>query len=151
MTGDFSRSPTQQSQGRRNIMNVQPDDPVAHHPSVSIDPVEQALSRLSHLSKERRKKAAVQLLHQFQLADRTEIAQETGMFPVNQKTRDLVMKVIVIAFVFIMTGSFLAMVLFDWLMIKTNTDLLFTLITTTGGFLAGLLVPSPGASKAGPS
>lgn len=57
-------------------------------------------------------------------------------------------RVIVIAFVFIMAGSFLALVLFDWLGIKANTDLLFTLITTTGGFLAGLLVPNPGSAKA---
>ena len=61
-------------------MNVQPDDPVAHRPSVSIDPVEEALSHLSHLSKERRKKAAIEFLNQFQLADRTEIAQETVSF-----------------------------------------------------------------------
>jgi len=115
---------------------------------MSIDPVEEALSHLSHLSKERRKKAALQLLNQLQLADRTEIAQETGVFSVNQKTRDFIMSVIVISFVFIMAGSFLSLVLFDWLGTKANTDLLFTLITTTGGFLAGLLVPSPGSSKA---
>jgi hypothetical protein len=57
-------------------------------------------------------------------------------------------RVIVIAFVFIMAGSFLALVLFDGLGIKTDTNLLFTLINATGGFLAGLLVPYPGSSKA---
>jgi len=36
-------------------------------------------------------------------------------------------------FLFIMVGSFLALVLFDWLGTKANTDLLFTLITTTRG------------------
>lgn len=130
-------------------MNNQLDNTIVlHPPDMSIDPVEEALSRLSHLSKERCKKAAIQLLNQLHLADRTEIAQETGVFSVNQKTRDLITRVIVIAFVLIMTGSFLALVLFDWLETKANTDLLFTLITTTGGFLAGLLVPSPGSSKA---
>src|SRR5258708_15064589 len=119
-------------------MNNQSDSTIAlRSPDMSIDPLEEALSRLSHLSKERRKKATLQLLNQLQLADRTEIAQETGVFSVNQKTRD-----------FIMAGSFLSLVLFDWLGTKANTDLLFTLITTTGGFLAGLLVPGPGSSKA---
>jgi uncharacterized membrane protein YbhN (UPF0104 family) len=130
-------------------MNNRPDNPVAlHPPDMSLDPVEEALSRLSHLSKEHRKNAAIRLLNQLRLADRTEIAQETGIFSVNQKTRDFIMRIIVIAFIFIMAGSFLALVLFDWLGTKPNTDLLFTLITTTGGFLAGLLVPSPGSSKA---
>jgi hypothetical protein len=130
-------------------MNNQPDNTIAlHPPDMSLDPVEEVLTRLSHLSKERRKKAAIQLLNQLHFADRTEIAQETGVFSVNQKTRDLITRVIVIAFVFIMAGSFLALVLFDWLGTKANTDLLFTLITTTGGFLAGLLVPSPGSAKA---
>jgi uncharacterized membrane protein YbhN (UPF0104 family) len=130
-------------------MNNQSDNTIALYPlDMSIDPVEEALSRLSHLSKERRKKAALQLLNQLQLADRTEIAQQTGVFSVNQKTRDFIMRIIVIAFIFIMAGSFLALVLFDWLGTKANTDLLFTLITTTGGFLAGLLVPGPGSSKA---
>ncbi len=123
-------------------MNNQSDNTIALHPlPMSIDPLEEALSHLSHLSKERRKKAALQLLNQLQLADRTEIAQETGVFSVNQKT---------ISFVFIMAGSFLSLVLFDWLGTKANTDLLFTLITTTGGFLAGVLVPGPGSSKANP-
>ncbi len=130
-------------------MNNQPDNTIALHPlPMSIDPVEEALSQLSHLSKERRKKVALQLLNQLHLTDRTEIARGTGVFSVNQKTRDLITRVIVIAFVFIMAGSFLALVLFDWLGTKANTDLLFTLITTTGGFLAGLLVPGPGSSKA---
>jgi hypothetical protein len=121
---------------------------VLNPPDISIDPVEEALSCLSHLSKERRKKAAIQLLNQLHLDDRTEIAQETGVFSVNQKTRHFIMRVIVIAFVFNMVGSFLALVLFDWLVTKANTDLLLTLTTTTGGFLAGLLVPSPGSAKA---
>ena len=130
-------------------MNNQTDNTIALHPlPMSIDPAEEALTCLFHLSKERRKKAAIQLLNQLHLADRTEIAQETGVFSVNQKTRDLVTRLIVIAFVFIMAGSFLALVLFDWLGTKANTDLLFTLITSIGGFLAGLLVPSPGSSKA---
>ena len=132
-------------------MNNQSDNTIALHPlPMSIDPLEEALSHLSHLSKERRKKAALQLLNQLQLADRTEIAQETGVFSVNQKTREFITRLIVIAFVFIMAGSFLALVLFDWLGTKANTDLLFTLITTTGGFLAGVLVPGPGSSKANP-
>ena len=132
-------------------MNNRPDDPaVLHLPDLSLDPVEEALSYLMHLSKERRKKAALQLLNQLPLADRTEIAHETGIFSVNQKTRDLIMKVIVIAFVFIMAGSFLALVLFDGLGIKTETNLLFTLINATAGFLAGLLDPNPGSSKANP-
>ena len=121
---------------------------VLNPPDISIDPVEEALSCLSHLSKERRKKAAIQLLNQLHLDDRTEIAQETGVFSVNQKTRHFIMRVIVIAFVFNMVGSFLALVLFDWLVTKANTDLLLTLTTTTGGFLVGLLVPSPGSAKA---
>lgn len=130
-------------------MNNQLDNTIVlHPPDMSIDPVEEALSRLSHLSKERRKKAALKLLNQLQLADRTEIAQETGIFSVNQKTRDFITRLIVIAFVFIMAGSFLTLMLFDWLGTKANTDLLFTLITSTGGFLAGLLVPSPGSTKA---
>ena len=121
---------------------------VLNPPDISIDPVEEALSCLSHLSKERRKKAAIQLLNQLHLDDRTEIAQETGVFSVNQKTRHFIVRVIVIAFVFNMVRSFLALVLFDWLVTKANTDLLLTLTTTTGGFLAGLLVPSPGSAKA---
>jgi hypothetical protein len=130
-------------------MNNQLDNTIIlHPPDMSIDPVEEALSRLSHLSKERRKKAAIQLLNQLQLADRTEIAQETGVFSVHQQTRDFITRVIVITFVFIMAGSFLALMLFDWQGTKANTDLLFTLITSTGGFLAGLLVPSPGSAKA---
>jgi hypothetical protein len=130
-------------------MNNQLDNTIAlHPPDLSIDPVEEALSRLSRLPKDRRKKAAIQLLNQLHLADRAEIAQETGIFTVNQKTRDFIMSVIVIAFIFIMAGSFLALVLFDWLGTKANTDLLFTLITSIGGFLAGLLVPGPGSSKA---
>jgi hypothetical protein len=130
-------------------MNNRPDDSaVLHLPDLSLDPVEEALSHLMHLSKERRKKAALQLLNQLPLTDKTEIAHETGIFSVNQKTKDLVMSVIVIAFVFIMAGSFLALVLFDGLGIKTETNLLFTLINATGGFLAGLLVPNPGSSKA---
>ncbi len=130
-------------------MTNQLDNTIAlHQPDMSIEPLEEALSRLSHLSKERRKKGALQLLNQLQLADRTEIAQETGIFSVNQKTREFITRLIVIAFVFIMAGSFLALVLFDWLGTKANTDLLFTLITSTGGFLAGLLVPSPGSAKA---
>ena len=129
-------------------MNNQSDNTIALHPlDMSLDPVEEVLTRLSPVSKERRKKAALQLLNQLRLAERTEIAQEAGVFSVNQKTRDLITRVIVIAFVFIMAGSFLALVLFDWLGTRVNTDLLFTLITTTGGFLAGLLVPSPGSSK----
>jgi hypothetical protein len=128
-------------------MNNQLDNTIIlHPPDMSIDPVEEALSRLSHLSKERRKKAAIQLLNQLQLADRTEIAQETGVFSVHQQTRDFITRVIVITFVFIMAGSFLALMLFDWQGTKANTDLLFTLITSTGGFLAGLLVPSPGSA-----
>jgi hypothetical protein len=44
-------------------MNNQPDDLAALHlPNLSLDPVEEALSHLTHLSKERRKKAALQLL-----------------------------------------------------------------------------------------
>jgi len=130
-------------------MNNQLDDPaVLHLPDLPLDPVEEALSHLMHLSKERRKKAALQVLNQLPHAERTEIAQETGIFSVNQKTKDLVMRVIVIAFVFIMAGSFLALVLFDGLLIKTETNLLFTLINATAGFLAGLLVPNPGSSKA---
>src|SRR5260221_7439108 len=130
-------------------MTTQTDNTIAVHPlPMSIDRVEEALTHLSHLSKEHRKKATLQLLNQLQLADRTEIAQETGVFSVDQKTRDFIMRVIVISFVFIMAGSFLALVLFDWLGTKANIDLLFTLITTTGGFLAGLLVPGPGSSKA---
>src|SRR5260370_25008184 len=58
-------------------MNNQSDSTIAlRSPDMSIDPLEEALSRLSHLSKERRKKATLQLLNQLQLADRTEIAQE---------------------------------------------------------------------------
>ncbi len=130
-------------------MNNRPNEPAALHlADLSIDPVEEALSHLMSLSKERRKKAALQLLDQLPLADRTEIAQETGIFSVNQKTKDLIMRVIVIAFVFIMAGSFLALVLFDGMGIKTDTNLLFTLINATAGFLAGLLVPNPGSSKA---
>jgi hypothetical protein len=130
-------------------MNNQLDEPAALHLSdLSRDPLEEALSRLTHLSKERRKKAALQLLYQLPLADRTDIAQETGMFSVNQKTKDLIMSIIVITFVFIMAGSFLALVLFDGLRIKTDTNVLFTLMNATGGFLIGLLVPNPGSSKA---
>jgi uncharacterized membrane protein YbhN (UPF0104 family) len=129
-------------------MNNQTETTIALHPlNMSLDPAEEALSHLSHLSKERRKKAALQLLNQLHLADRTEIAQEAGVFSVNQQTRDLITRVIVSTFVFIMAGAFLALVLFDWLGAKANTDLLFTLITTTGGFLAGLLVPSPSSSN----
>jgi len=51
------------------------------------------------------------------------------------------MRLIVIAFVCIFATSFLAFVVFVYLGVKA--DLLFTLINTTGGFLAGLLVPSP--------
>jgi hypothetical protein len=129
-------------------MNNQLDDPAARHlPAMSLDPVEEALSSLSHLSKERRKIVALQLMNQLHLADTTETAQETGISSVNQKTRDLIMRVIVFAFVFIVVGSFLALVLFDVLGIKADTNLLFTLITITGGFLGGILVPTPGSSQ----
>ena len=130
-------------------MNNQLDDPAALHlPDLPRDPGEEALSHLIHLSKERRKKAALQFLNQLPLAERTEIAQETGICSVNQKTKDLVMRVIVIAFVFIMAGSFLALVLFEGMGIKADTNVLFALINAAGGFLVGLLVPTPGSSKA---
>jgi hypothetical protein len=130
-------------------MNNQLDEPAAVHlPDLSLDPVDEALSRLTHVSKERRKKAALQLLYQLPLADRTEVAQETGIFSVNEKTKDLIMSVIVITFVFIMAGSFLALVLFDGMGIKADTNVLFALINATGGFLVGLLVPNPGSAKA---
>jgi hypothetical protein len=46
-------------------MNNRPDDSaVLHLPDLSLDPVEETLSHLMHLSKERRKKAALQLLNQ---------------------------------------------------------------------------------------
>jgi hypothetical protein len=129
-------------------MNNQLDEPAALHlPELPLDPGEEALSRLTHLSKERRKKAALQLLYQLPLAERAEIAQETGMFSVDRKTKDLIMSVIVITFVFIMAGSFLALVLFDGLGIKTDTNVLFSLINATAGFLVGLLVPTPGSAK----
>src|SRR5260370_28593092 len=102
------------SRGGGKPMTNQSDSTIAlRPPDMSIDPLEEALSRLSPLSKERRKKATLQLLNQLQLADRTEIAQETGVFSVNQKTRDFITRVIVIAFVFIMAGSFLALLLID--------------------------------------
>ncbi|SRR6266487_1047611 len=130
-------------------MNNHLDEPAAVHlPDLSLDPGEEALSRLMHLSKERRKKAALQLLYQLPPTDRTEIAQETGIFSVNQKTKDRIMSVIVITFVFIMVGSFLALVLFEGMGIKADTNVLFALMNATGGFLVGLLVPNPGSSKA---
>jgi uncharacterized membrane protein YbhN (UPF0104 family) len=130
-------------------MNNQLDEPAALHlPDLSCDPVEEALSRLEHLSKERRKQAALQLLSQLSPAERTDIAQKTGMFSVDHKTKDRIMSIIVITFVFIMVGSFLALVLFEGLGIKTDTNVLFSLINATAGFLVGLLVPTPGSSKA---
>ena len=57
-------------------MNNQSDNTIALHPlDMSLDPVEEVLTRLSPLSKERRKKAALQLLNQLRLAERTEIAR----------------------------------------------------------------------------
>ena len=70
------------------------------------------------------------------------------MFPVDHKMKDRIMSVIVITFVFIMVGSFLALVLFEGLGIKTDTNVLLSLINATAGFLVGLLVPTPGSSKA---
>jgi uncharacterized membrane protein YbhN (UPF0104 family) len=129
-------------------MNNRLGEPAALHlPDLSCDPVEEALSRLEPLSKERRKKAALQLLSQLSPAERTDIAQETGMFSVDDKTKDFIMSAIVISFVFIMVGSFLALVLFEGLGIKTDINVLFSLINATAGFLVGLLVPTPGSSK----
>jgi uncharacterized membrane protein YbhN (UPF0104 family) len=129
-------------------MNNQRDEPAAVHlPDLSLDPVEEALARLAHLSKERRKQAALQLLYQLPGAERTDIAQETGMITVDQKLKDLIMSVIVITFVFIMAGSFLALVLFEGMGIKADTNVLFAVMNATGGFLVGLLVPTPGSSK----
>lgn len=39
-------------------------------------------------------------------------------------------------------------VLFEGLLIKTDTNVLLSLVNATEGFLVGLLVPTPGSSKA---
>src|SRR5215471_7270114 len=73
-------SATQERLQRRTTMNNQLDEPAALHlADLSCDPVAEALSRLEHLPKERRKKAALQLLSQLTPAERTDIAQKTGM------------------------------------------------------------------------
>jgi hypothetical protein len=90
-------------------MNNSLDEPAALYlPDLCRDPVEEALAHLEHLSKERRKKAALQLLSQLSPAERTDIAQKTGMFSVDHKMKDRITSVIVNTFVFIMVGSFLA-------------------------------------------
>ncbi len=128
-------------------MNNHPDDQVALNPShSSVGSLDEVRLLLPQLTKEQRRKFAIEVMSLLQLTERNEVARQIGMPAPDQATIDFMMRLIVISFVFIFVGSFLAFVAFAYLGMKA--DLLFTLITTAGGFLAGLLVPSPNSPKA---
>jgi hypothetical protein len=49
-----------------------------------------------------------------------------------------------------MARSFLTLVLFEGLGIKSDSNVLFSLFNATAWFLVGLLVPTPGSAKSTP-
>ncbi len=112
----------------------------AKHKKFEEEELASLLTDFRQLSKTDQKKAVVMAVSSFSPGDKEQIAEQGGILPDRFIARS-----IIIAFLIILIGSFLAFVVFSYLGIKD--DLLFTLITTTGGFLAGVFVPSPSSLR----
>ncbi len=63
----------------------------------------------------------------------------------SEHTRDVLWKIVVVSFAFILAGAFLTLALgvFFEAKGKVNPELILTMFTSVIGFLAGLFVPSP--------
>lgn len=78
-------------------------------------------------------------------------ATRGGLTYPGRTVMDAIWLMIVTSFVIVLVGSFLALAALLLIKDKPDVQTLVTVFTTTVGFLAGLITPTPGSSHSGGS
>lgn len=99
-------------------------------------------SDLVSLPVDQRKQLASALLNSLSLSDQKEVAKLPALDKPTQPVNDHIWLIIIVGFVIVLVGSFLAVA--SAILFKLGTaDSLLTVFTTVAGILAALLAPSP--------
>jgi|SRR4051794_12287828 hypothetical protein len=104
-----------------------------------------------NLPPDEKKEAAKEVVGQLNDSDRKEVLQQFGVGVPGEKTRDNLWLIVVSAFATILVGTFITLAIGVFIAPEkgagTKPELVLTMFTSVVGFLAGLFVPSPAASR----
>jgi len=111
------------------------------------DPKNAALDALGQLNDTDKKEVAVAYMKQLGPSAQKEVVQQSGVLPdPDSASVNFIWRIIVIAFVIVLLAA-AGGLLYNALVQTTTAQVLVTIFTTSVGFLAGLLAPSPAQNK----